>query len=43
MADRLVIVQSSDVILKLCRIGCSLGDTSMEIWDTAYDGGIAPG
>ncbi|KIK33366.1 hypothetical protein CY34DRAFT_713761 [Suillus luteus UH-Slu-Lm8-n1] len=28
--------QSSDVVIQMCRIGCTLGDASTEIWDAAY-------
>jgi hypothetical protein len=38
----IVIAQSSDVILKLCRIECSLDDASTEIWDAPFDRGIVP-
>jgi hypothetical protein len=32
----IVIAQSSDVIIQMCRIRCTLGDASTEIWDAAY-------
>jgi hypothetical protein len=34
--------QSSDVIIQMWRIGCTLGDASTETWDAAYGGGIEP-
>jgi hypothetical protein len=34
--------QSSDVIIQMCRIGCTLGNASTETWDATYDRGIEP-